>query len=252
MPESPRNHLPTDAPALAAYLLGRVDFVSALALQQRLVFDAAGDQSGQITLLVCEHPPLVTIGRQGSRGDVQVETDELQRARIDIRWVNRGGGAILHLPGQLAVYPIVPLEWHDWSPGHYLDLLHQGLRAALAKSGVETQTRADRAGLWGRAGLLAAVGAAIKTGVSYFGAYVNVEPTISWMRRVRTDTISRQPMSSLAVERRHGVRMTTVREAVVRHLAAAFGASRYHIHTRHPLLQRTTVAVSSEPVSRVG
>lgn len=248
---TPADRRPT-SPALEAYLLGPVDFASALALQQRLVFEASGDQSGKITLLVCEHPPLVTIGRQGSRGDVQIDVDELERKRLEVRWVNRGGGAILHLPGQLAVYPIVPLEWYGWKPGNYLELLHTGLQEAIDQAGVATHLEADRAGLWGRSGLLAAVGVAIKTGVSYFGAYINVEPTIAWMRRVRTDPTTHQPMSSLAVERRHGVRMTTVRESVVRHLAAAFGAPRYHIYSRHPLLVRKATVVVPETISRVG
>lgn len=248
----PRALPPSAAPALAAYLLGPLEFESALALQQRLVFEASGDPEGQITLLVCEHPPLVTIGRQGSRGDVQIDSDELERKRLEVRWTNRGGGTILHLPGQLAIYPIVPLAWHGWTPGEYLRRLHEGLLESLQQFGIAAQVLPDRAGVWGRTGLLAAVGVAIKTGVSYFGAYVNVDPLMASVRRVRTDSITRQPMSGLAVERRHGVRMTAVREAVVRHLAAALGADRYHIHSRHPLLVRKTTSVHPETSARAG
>ena len=56
-----------DKPAVEAYLLGVVDFEACLALQQRLVYETAGRSDGQITLLVCEHPLSITVGRQGSR-----------------------------------------------------------------------------------------------------------------------------------------------------------------------------------------
>ena len=239
-------------PALAAYLLGPVEFESALALQQRLVFEASAADHRQITLLVCEHPPLVTIGRQGSRGDVALDAEALDRKKLAIRWVNRGGGTILHLPGQLAIYPIVPLGTLGWTPGEYLERLHAGLVASLGELGLNPAVRPDRAGLWGRTGLLCSVGVAIKTGVSYFGAYLNVEPTMAWVRQVATDPISHQPMSSLAVERRHAPRMTQVRESVVRQLAAAFEIERFHVFSRHPLLVRQTISVHKESSARAG
>lgn len=236
--------------ALAAYLLGTVDYASALTLQQRLVYESSGDPTGQVTLLLCEHSPLITIGRQGSRGDVDVSTEELEQRRIEIRWVNRGGGAMLHMPGQLAIYPIVPLTHLGWSPGTYLQRLHTALQGALDELRVPTQTQPDRAGLWGRTGLVAAIGAAIKSGVSYFGAYINVDVPIASVRRIRTDPVTRQPMTSLGVERRGSNRMPAVREAVVRHLATAFGPGRYHIYSRHPFLVRTTTAaLRDKPVS---
>jgi len=236
----------------AAYLLGPVEFDSALALQQRLVYEASGDPSGPVTLLLCEHPPLVTIGRQGSRGDVQMSDEELEQLRLSTRWVNRGGGTIVHLSGQLAIYPVVAVDMQGWSVGEYLDRLHQGLQHALTELGVATQTKPDRAGLWGRTGLLAAVGVAVRTGVSYFGAYINVDARMPLVRRVLSDPIGRQPMSSLNVERRQPVRMPALREAVVRHLATALGAERYHLHSRHPLFARHTTVVHPGTTARAG
>lgn len=223
-----------------------------LALQQRLVFEASGDPSGPVTMLLCEHPPLVTIGRQGLRGDVQMSDEELEQLRLSTRWVNRGGGTIVHLSGQLAIYPVVAVDMQGWSVGEYLDRLHQGLQVALAELGVATQTKPDRAGLWGRTGLLAAVGIAVRTGVSYFGAYINVDARMPLVRRVLADPIGRQPMSSLNVERRQPVRMPAPCEAVVRHLATSLGAERYHLHSRHPLFARHTTAVHPGTTARAG
>ncbi len=66
---------------------------AALALQQRLVYEAGGRQDATITLLVCEHPPIITIGRGGSRAQLRASAAELASRQIEVRWVNRGGGA---------------------------------------------------------------------------------------------------------------------------------------------------------------
>src|SRR2546427_10169943 len=94
---------------LSVYLLGSVDFEAALAFQRRLAYEVAGNRDSG-ALLLCEHAPLVTIGRHGSWRHVVLEPEELRARRWPVRWVNRGGGCILHAPGQLAIYHILPLD----------------------------------------------------------------------------------------------------------------------------------------------
>ncbi|HJT79380.1 MAG TPA: hypothetical protein VJ739_19445, partial [Gemmataceae bacterium] len=110
------------AGALQAYLLGPVDFDALLALQRLLVYQVGGDRA-RAALLVCEHGPLLTVGRHGSRAHILYEPEELQALRWPVRWVNRGGGALLHLPGQLAVYPVLPLDRLGLGLQEYLDRL---------------------------------------------------------------------------------------------------------------------------------
>src|SRR5947209_2670920 len=115
-------------PALQAYLLGSVSFDAALALQRRLVYQISGDRDSG-SLLLCEHPPMISVGRHGSRAHILFEPDELQHRRWPVRWVNRGGSCVLHLPGQMAVYPIVALDRHALGIGSYIDRLHQVILA---------------------------------------------------------------------------------------------------------------------------
>lgn len=239
------------APAVEAYLLGVVDFDACLALQQRLVYETAGRNDGQISLLVCEHPLSISVGRQGSRAHIRLDRRELESRRLEIRWVNRGGGCLVHAPGQLAVYPIVPLEWHGLLVGDYLARLQSAIMAALADLRFTGRTEPDREGIWGRAGQVAFFGAAIKNGVSYFGAYVNLAPATTLFRWVNGDPQGGTPMSSLVSERQQPVRMSGLREAVVRRFAAAFGCDRYHIYTGHPLFAHPHGA-SHAPTARVG
>src|SRR5260370_38362874 len=93
---------------LRVYLLGLVEFQAALALQRRLAYEVAG-RRGAGALILCEHPPLVTVGRQGSWRQILCEPDLLKAHRWPVRWVNRGSGCVLHLPGRLAIYPILAL-----------------------------------------------------------------------------------------------------------------------------------------------
>lgn len=227
---------------IEAHLLGTIPYGDCLALQQRLVYEISGRDDGQIALLVCEHPSVITIGRGGTASDVDRSAGLVRHRQIPIRWVNRGSGAILHTSGQLAIYPIVSLRWHGFTVGDYLSRLQNGILHALEEVGIQGKTMAGRHGIWGRTGQLAALGIAVRGWVSYFGAYINVAPSLGLFRIVETDRIGYTRMSSLVAERGPGVRMASVRTAVIRHLAESLGCQRYHLYTGHPLLRRCSVA----------
>ena len=259
---------PTDKPrefAAHFHLLGSVDYEDCLSAQRRLAYDAMTRGDGRMVVLLCEHPPLITIGRGGSRGDLRFTPAELLARQLEIRYVSRGGGTLLHGPGQLAIYPIVPLMWQGWTIGAYLRRLQAGVRGALADLGFRTGSLAGRFGLWGRAGLLAPVGIAVKHGTATHGAFLNVNPDMRDMRRIaiggdrgqgsgdgkqeapnrnsksqisnlKSEMRNPPTFSSLLSEHGRAVKMTSVRAAIVQHLAEAFGCENYHLHTGHPLL----------------
>lgn len=223
---------------MEAHLLGRIDFDTCLELQQRLLPQVAGRDDGQVVLLLCEHTPLVTIGRGGSPAEVARESRLIRSGQIRVCWVNRGGGCLMHAPGQLAIYPLVPLRWHGLSLGRLLERFQTALVESLDELNVVATARPQRHGLWGRSGQLAAFGLAVRHGVTYLGAYLNVDPPMGLFRLVESDAIDATRMSCLSAERRGPVRMPTVRATVIRHLAEAFGCDRYHLYTGHPLLRR--------------
>ncbi|NQU19714.1 MAG: hypothetical protein HQ567_00415 [Candidatus Nealsonbacteria bacterium] len=227
------------SPAVETFLLGRIGFERCLQLQQRLVEQVGGRDDGQIVVLLCEHSPIITVGRGGSPGDVAMHSRTLRDRQIDVRWVNRGGGCLVHCPGQLAVYPIVPLQWHEFSVGEYLQRFQAALMETLDTLNMPGHAPAGRFGVWGRTGQLAAVGVAVRNWVTYYGAYVNVSPPMGLFRLVETDPEDQTTMSCLLAERRGPARMTAVRAAIVGHLAEAFGCERYHLHTGHPWLRQT-------------
>jgi lipoyl(octanoyl) transferase len=234
--------------ALLAYLLGEVDFESLLALQRRLVYDVAGERSRAV-LVLCEHPHLVSVGREGSRAHILCEPQELHTKRWPVRWVNRGGGCLLHAPGQLAAYPILPLDRLGMTLQQYLDALHRTVIDLLAGFGLAGQTRPGHAGVWVGARLIAHVGVAVRDWVSYFGLALNVNPDLDPFRRICCGGAGDGPMTSLQRELRTPVRMAAVRQRLLDLTHARFGFDRLALFHDHPALptKAPTDAVAPRP-----
>ncbi len=225
------------------YLLGRVALDDCLALQERLAGEAAERGNGQIDVLLCEHSSLITVGRAGSRGHIRLSGDELRRRQLDVRWISRGGGCVLHGPGQLAVYPLVPLEWHGWSVGEFLRRFQQAMLAAFEDMQIRGENESGGFGIWGRSGQLVTMGVAVRDWITRHGAFINVNPLMTnygFVDVAATDSAMngrKTTMGCLLAERRRPVTMPEVRAALVANLAAAFGCDRYHLHTGHPFLR---------------
>jgi lipoyl(octanoyl) transferase len=223
--------------ALRVYLLGQVGFESALALQRVLVYEAAGERSSA-ALLMCEHPPIITVGRDGSPADIRCDLDELRARRWPLRWVNRGGGALLHLPGQLAVYPILPLDWRGLGLAAYVERLQRVLIAVLDDFGTRGITRPGQPGVWVGQRLIASVGVAVRDWVAYFGAVLNINPDLFPFRIIRSAPGDREPMTSLARERHGPLRPSLVRERLLEHFTTVFPFERTALFTSHHALER--------------
>jgi lipoate-protein ligase B len=243
--KNPRNN-DESAPAMMAYFLDRLPLDRCLALMQRLLVEVGNRDDGQIILLLCEHPNLMTIGRGGSPSDIRWSSSALKSREIETAYVNRGGGSLLHCPGQLALYPLVPLHWHGFTVGEFIERFQAGIVEALDDLNVPTHTEPGRHGIWGRTGLLAALGVAVRNWVTYYGAYLNVDPPLGLFRLVESDIPPSLPplaenesrfMSSLMAERRGSIKMTMIRAALVGRLSEAFGCDRYHLFTGHPYLR---------------
>ncbi|HEY7424117.1 MAG TPA: lipoyl(octanoyl) transferase LipB [Gemmataceae bacterium] len=226
--------------ALRVYLLGQVEFEAALSLQRILAFEASGERDSA-ALVLCEHPPLITVGRDGSPADIRCGLDELRMRRWPLRWVNRGGGSLLHLPGQLAVYPIVPLDWRGLGLAAYIERLQRILIAVLDDFGVPGATRPGQPGVWVGRRLIAGIGVAVRDWVAYFGAALNVNPDLSPFRILRSAAGDREPMTSLERERRGPLRPSLVRERLLEHFTAAFPFERTALFTNHHCLEHRPI-----------
>jgi lipoyl(octanoyl) transferase len=214
------------------YLLGRLGLDALLALQRRLVYDITGDRD-TAALVLCDHPTGITVGREGSAAHIRPNPDELAARGWPVDWVARGGGAMLHLPGQVACYPILPLDALGLTAGRYVAEL-QGVACDLCREfGVEAVADRDRPGARANGRRVAHVGVAVRNDVSSFGLVVNATPDLAPFRDVRCDG-DPLPMTSLARESAHRVRVTTVRQRLVELIATRFGFDRVSVFHTHP------------------
>ncbi|MCI0341659.1 MAG: lipoyl(octanoyl) transferase LipB [Planctomycetales bacterium] len=155
--------------ALRCTDLGTIPYREALALQHRCVETRAAGETGDI-LLLCEHPPVVTIGRGMPPGAPRPEP----RPDLDVVEVERGGEATWHGPGQLVGYPIVDLSTRDRDIYRFLRAIEEGLLLACRDLGVEAVAKPGNTGIWASGKKIGSIGIAIKRWVTYHGFALNL------------------------------------------------------------------------------
>jgi lipoyl(octanoyl) transferase len=155
---------------LRSVWLGRAEYREVLAMQH-----AERDRvwaGGAGTVFLCEHPPVITLGRSATLANVLAPGD------VPIERIERGGDVTYHGPGQLMVYPVVRVK----GVVDFLSRVAGALAHACAALGAPgAEFRRDPAGVWLGAAKLAACGIHIARGVSVHGFALNVcTPSIAW------------------------------------------------------------------------
>jgi len=158
--------------------LDSAPYVEALDLQHRLVL---ARREGRIedVLILLEHPPVITLGRQGDEKNIVASRELLAQLGIEVHRVERGGDVTYHGPGQLVGYPILDLRGHRQDVGWYMHSLEEVLIRALADFGVEADRQEGRIGVWIGEKNIAALGARIEEWITYHGFALNVSPDLS-------------------------------------------------------------------------
>src|SRR5262249_13007035 len=148
-------------------------------------------------LILCERPPGISVGREGSREHIRCGPTELAARRWPVRWVNRGGGCFLHLPRQLAIYPFIALDRIGLGLQAYVEHLHGLVAAALGDFDVRAAPVPGGPGVWVGGRGITHVGIALNDWVAYFGATPNVTPDMELPRRETDSPNGELPMTSL-------------------------------------------------------
>jgi lipoyl(octanoyl) transferase len=197
--------------------LGRLSYAEGLRVQAEVV---AARKAGNIadTLLLMEHPPVLTLGRNASRGNIIATDTLLARQHIDIHEVNRGGDVTYHGPGQLVGYPIFDLRG-DWpgkqgpgltkkhlGPVDFVRLMEEALILTCKDFGVPAQRICKRTGVWTLAGgsiaekKIAAIGIHVSQAVTSHGFALNVTPDLRDFELIVPCGITDRTVTSLELE----------------------------------------------------
>jgi lipoyl(octanoyl) transferase len=167
---------------LTAEWLGRIDYREAWAKQKQLVAERADGAIGD-RLLLLEHDPVLTLGRQADDTHVLASPRELRRRGIEVIRVERGGEVTYHGPGQLVAYPIIRLGDRGLLVRPLVNALEEAMIETCADLGVEAFRRDGHPGCWIDGGTrphrkIGALGLRIERGVSYHGIALNIDPDL--------------------------------------------------------------------------
>jgi len=196
-----------------------VPYRTALALQYALV---ERRQRGEIpdTLLLLEHPSVITLGRGSREADLLTDEADLKARGIAVERVDRGGEISYHGPGQLVGYPILDLRGHGQDLHRYLRDLEEMIIQTLAVYGLQGERVPRRTGVWVQDRKIAALGIKVSRWVSMHGWALNITTDLTPFRRdIVPCGISDRDVTSLA-ELLPG--QTPARAEVEKTLLAAF------------------------------
>jgi len=175
---------------------GRMEYSPAWDLQKALVEQRRADRISDVLLLL-EHPPVYTIGRQGKSNNLLAPAERLTALGAEVVSIDRGGDVTFHGPGQLVGYPILDLRPRGMLPVRYVRALEEALIAALGDLSVEATRREGFTGVWTQRGKVAAIGVRIARGITSHGFALNVTTDLSWFGHIVPCGLT-EPVTSLA------------------------------------------------------
>ncbi len=208
--------------------LGRVEYDAALALQKDLVEDRRAGHIGD-TLLLLEHPPVITLGvkTRGSRANIVATDAQLAAEDVVVHETGRGGDVTYHGPGQLIGYPIFDLRPDRQDVHRYVRDLEEAIILAIATFGVIGRRVQGLTGVWvgdeGRENKIAAIGVRISRWITSHGFALNVSPDLHHFDLIVPCGITDRGVTSLALVLGRTVPMTEVEDAVDEAMRAVFG-----------------------------
>lgn len=210
--------------------LGRVDYDAALELQQQLVEERRTGRIGD-TLLLLEHPPIITLGvrTRGQMGNIIASPERLAEAGIVVRETGRGGDVTYHGPGQLVGYPILDLKPDRCDVHKYVRDLEAVLIAALETCGIAAARVSGLTGAWvgpaGREEKVAAIGVRVSRWITSHGFALNVSANLAHFDFIVPCGITDHGVTSMDKLLGRPVEMAEVEAAVVRAFADVFGGT---------------------------
>lgn len=200
--------------------LGRVPYLEALELQRQLR-DAVAVGRRPDTLLLLEHPPVITQGRSGKAAHVLLPPGELARRGIACVDVERGGDVTYHGPGQLVGYPIRRV---GRAVRAHVTGMVEALRSYLETLGIESWWDEGSPGLWTREGKIAAVGVDARGGTTMHGFALNVAPQLDHFNMIVPCGLTKPVTSIEAALGGRAPALVQVAEAIAEGLAGAYRA----------------------------
>jgi lipoyl(octanoyl) transferase len=264
--------------------LGTIDYPTGLALQQQLVALRKEEKIGDVLLLL-EHKPVITLGRNAKAANVVASPEFLKDRGVELFECDRGGDVTFHGPGQIVGYPIFDLRGYTSPDGkrktlgviEFVRRLEDVLMRTCADFGIPTKRVAGLTGVWTNSGgsdarvgtgafarpveqsskealtiskdpeaKLAAIGVHISRYVTSHGFALNVNSNLSYFNLIIPCGITSKPVTSMQKELGKELDLMPVAESISRNFGVVFQSQVLWVDTLDALLGRT-VGVPMKP-----
>ena len=181
-------------------------------------------RSGKIpnTLLLLEHPPVITRGRLAAPDHIRLSLAELESRGISVCDTDRGGQVTFHGPGQLVAYPVVDLR--GWGgPVQYVRTLERVMVQTLADLEIQAHLVEGLTGVWVDNAKIGAIGVKISGGVAFHGLSINVNTDLSYYDHIISCGIEDRPVTSMSQKLGQPVDEELVRYSLAYQFGKAMG-----------------------------
>ena len=257
--------------------LGTVDYSTGLRLQQRLVELRKDGRIGDVLLLL-EHTPVITLGRNAKAANIVASAEELAQRGVEVLECDRGGDVTFHGPGQLVGYPVFDLRGMTSGNGQrktlgaveFVRRLEEVIIRTCADFGIPTKRVPGLTGVWtatdhvGPDALvraversstvqrctdeakIAALGVHISRAVTSHGFALNVNTDLDYFNLIIPCGIDSKPVTSMAKELGRPIQLQDVAHAISRNFGVVFQSQMLWLETVDSLLE-TSVGVPMKP-----
>jgi lipoyl(octanoyl) transferase len=235
--------------------LGQLHYSEGLRLQRKLVDLRKAGEIGDVLLLI-EHSPVITLGRNAKAANVLASADALAGRGVEVFECDRGGDVTFHGPGQLVGYSIFDLRGYNSSqlsalssqqrPSRktlgavdYVRRLEDVLIHSCGDFGIATERVAGLTGVWTSGeppAKIAAIGVHISRSVTSHGFALNINTDLSYFNLIVPCGIAAKPVTSMQTELRHTIDLNDVAQAAARNFGTVFGSQILWVDTVDALL----------------
>jgi len=201
--------------------LGRIEYAEATDLQE--VCARRVKEGGEERLLLLEHPPVITLGRNARREDVLFDVETLRARGVSVAPTDRGGQVTYHGPGQLVGYPILNLSPDRRDVGRYLRDLEEVLIRTLCRFGIGAARIEGLTGVWAAGEKIASIGVHLSRWVTTHGFALNVNTDLAHFSLIVPCGLSARRVTSMERVLGRSVPPQEVAAALVPEFASVFG-----------------------------
>ena len=199
--------------------LGLIDYLDAYQVQLKCV--EAALREDQQTILFCEHPAVLTMGRLAEDRHILYSKEILAQRGISVHRIDRGGEVTLHAPGQWVIYPILNLNYWKKDLHQYLSGLEEVAIDLLKDFGIVATRNFGKTGVWVGQDKIVSMGVGVKKWITYHGLAININTDLNLFSLIRPCGLDVH-MTSMAKQLCREISIKEVKERLISKFAQHF------------------------------